>query len=126
MEHANKMKYTFTLRNRPFYNILNKKKDLEGRLFSDEFRKIREGDEIVFTNDEDIKEKRILHVKVLEVIKFDSFKSAFDVFDSQRAIPNYSKKECLRIYTNYYSRYKQKKYGVLIIRIKVTLIRRGI
>lgn len=116
------MKYTFTLRNRPFYNILNKKKDLEGRLFYDEFTKIRKGDKIIFTNDEDVNEKRILCVKVLEVFKFDTFRKAFNIFDSQRAIPNYSKRECLRIYTKYYSRYMQKKYGVVIIRIKLTSV----
>lgn len=112
-------KYHLHLKNRPFYNILNKKKDIEGRLYESEYIKIKKNDILFFSNIENANEKRLLEVKIIKVLKFNTFESAFKKIDFERAIPGYTFDEVLKIYSQYYPLNKQKKYGVLLIQIKL-------
>lgn len=119
-------KYFLHLKNRPFYNILHKKKDIEGRLYEGEYKKVKKNDVLFFSNIEDNKEKRLLEVKVIKVIMFNTFYSAFSKVDHKRAIPGFTLDEVLKIYSQYYPLNKQKKHGVLLIQIKLMDIYEGL
>lgn len=94
--------YKLTLKNRPFFNILNRKKKWEGRLYRGQYKKVKIGDEFVFSNIEDKDEKRTLRVRITSIHVFASFEDAFTMIKTSEAIPGYSIKECLAIYYGYY------------------------
>lgn len=119
-------KYYLHLKNRPFYNILNKKKDIEGRLYEGKYRKIKKNDILFFSNIEDVNEKRLLEVKIVKILKFDTFESAFKKIDFERAIPGYALDDVLKIYSQYYPLSKQKKHGVLLLKIKLMKVYEGL
>lgn len=115
-------KYFLTLNSRPFYNILNRKKKWEGRLYRGSYKRIKPDDIIYFTNDENEMEKRTLAVKITSIHIFSTFEDAFMSIKNTLAVPNHSLNETLKIYHSFYPKKMVKKYGVVFYGIKLMKI----
>lgn len=106
----------------PYEKIRSGQKTIELRLNDEKRRLIRVGDEIEFVNTDD--EDRKIVALVVNIYRFDSFD---DLYKSLPLIEcGYTQAQIDTAKASdmdvYYSKEKQKKYGVLGIEIKVALI----
>ena len=97
-----------------FNKMKNKEKDIEIRLNDEKRRLINVGDEIIFEN---INSKEILHVKVLKLHNYKTFKDLFKNFDINRFGLN--KSDDYTIMYNFYTKDDENNYGALGIEVEV-------
>ena len=107
------MKHQMNLRPEPFGMLQNGEKTIELRLNDEKRQKIRIGDEITFTCTEP--PYAILHTKVVDLFRYDSFKELYadlDLLKCGYTAENISaaKPEDMEAY---YSEEQQEKYGVV-------------
>jgi ASC-1-like (ASCH) protein len=100
-----------------FEQISNGSKTYEIRLYDEKRRKIKVGDEIVFSELPLLENK--IEVNVLNLTVADNFEKLFTRFDPVLAgwKENNSPSKCAKDMSKYYSREDQQKYGVLAIEI---------
>lgn len=103
------------LQPKPFELIKNETKTIEIRLNDEKRRKIKIGDEIVFSLAD--KPSQILKTRVVNLYRFKTFKDLFEAFPP-RALGAKNKKDLAGVY-KYYSIEQEKKFGVLGIELKV-------
>lgn len=110
------MKHEMKLRERPFENIKNGSKTIEMRLLDEKRSKIKEGDEIIFTN---VKTNETLCALVVALHKEKSFKQLYEKFN--KSALGYAENETAdwKDMQQYYSAEEQKSFGVVGIEIKV-------
>lgn len=113
------MKHFMKLHNSPFEMIKSGEKTIELRLNDEKRQLIKKGDIIEFENTSDQTKK--LLVEVLEIYKFPSFEELYKNLPLDKC--GYSKEELTNAHysdmESYYSKEKQKQYGVLGILVKV-------
>lgn len=98
--------------------ILNGTKRIEIRLNDEKRRKIKIGDTIRFYKEPELKE--YFDTKVVNLYKYNSFIDMFNDFDiSVLADKSISKEELISIFEEFYSKEKQKEYGILGIEIEL-------
>lgn len=98
--------------------ILNGTKRIEIRLNDEKRRKIKIGDTIRFYKEPELKE--YFDTKVVNLYKYNSFIDMFNDFDiSILADKSISKEELISIFEGFYSKEKQKEYGILGIEIEL-------
>lgn len=102
-----------------YYNfILNGTKRIEIRLYDEKRQKIKVGDTIKFLKEPELKES--FKVKVVELLRYDSFEDLFNDYDiSVLADKSMTKEELLKDLETFYTKEKQQEYGVLGIRIEL-------
>ena len=102
-----------------YYNfILNGTKRIEIRLYDEKRQKIKVGDTIKFLKEPELKES--FEVKVVELLRYDSFEDLFKDYDiSVLADKSMTKEELLKALETFYTKEKQQEYGVLGIRIEL-------
>ena len=102
-----------------YYNfILNGTKRIEIRLFDEKRQKIKVGDTIRFLKEPELKDS--FEVKVVELLRYDSFEELFKDYDiSVLANKSMNKEELLKVLETFYTKEKQKEYGVLGIKIEL-------
>ena len=102
-----------------YYNfILNGTKRIEIRLNDEKRKLIKAGDTITFLKEPELTDK--LNTKVIELLKYDNFDDMFNDIDiSLLADRSMSKEELINILEEFYTKEKQKEYGVLGIRIEL-------
>lgn len=102
-----------------YYNfILNGTKRIEIRLYDEKRQKIKVGDTIKFLKEPELKES--FEVKVVELLRYDSFEDLFKDYDiSVLADISTTKEELLKDLETFYTKEKQQEYGVLGIRIEL-------
>ena len=102
-----------------YYNfILNGTKRIEIRLYDEKRQKIKVGDTIKFLKEPELKES--FKVKVVELLRYDSFEDLFKDYDiSVLADKSMTKEELLKALGTFYTKEKQQEYGVLGIRIEL-------
>jgi ASC-1-like (ASCH) protein len=102
-----------------YYNfILNGTKRIEIRLFDEKRRKIKIGDTIKFFKEPELEES--FEVKVVGLLRYNSFEELFNDFDiSVLANKSISKEKLLKDLGTFYTKEKQKEYGVVGIRIEL-------
>ena len=102
-----------------YYNfILNGTKRIELRLFDEKRQQIKIGDTIIFLKEPTLEEN--IKVKVIGLLRYDNFKDLFNDFDiSILSDKKMTKKELLNVLEQFYTKEKQKQYGVLGIRIEL-------
>lgn len=98
---------------RPFQNMKNGTKTIEYRLYDEKRRKIKVGDKIEFSKLPDLKEK--ITVEVLELYQEKTFKDLFEKF----CATSEEVKEYIKSIHTIYAEEKERKYGVVGIRIKL-------
>ena len=102
-----------------YYNyILNGTKRIELRLNDEKRQIIKVGDKIKFLKEPNLNES--FEVKVIELIKYNSFIDLFNDYDiSILSDKSMTKEELLRDLEMFYTKEKQEKYGVIGIRIEL-------
>jgi ASC-1-like (ASCH) protein len=104
------------LQQRYFDYIKNGTKRIELRLYDEKRRQIKIGDMIEFGNDR--KEK--FQVKVVGLLRYESFEKLFNDFDiSILADKSMTKQELLDVLSEFYAPEKQKTLGVIGIRVEL-------
>ncbi|MBO4767621.1 MAG: ASCH domain-containing protein [Lachnospiraceae bacterium] len=110
------MTHQMQLQPEPFDMIKSGEKTIELRLYDEKRRKIRIGDEIVFTNTEN---GETLTVRVLDLAVFDSFEDLYKTLPLLRC--GYTEQDIASASPDdmdvYYPKEKQKEYGVVGITI---------
>lgn len=98
-----------------FDYIKNGTKRIELRLYDEKRKQIRIGDIIEFSDG-----KNKMQVRVLGLLHYDTFENLFEDFDvSMLSDASMSKEEMLNIMEEFYPIEKQKKLGVIGIRIEL-------
>lgn len=111
------MEHILKLQPKYFDYINNGTKRIELRLYDEKRQKINIGDTIVFKKEPDL--EVTIKVKVIGLLRYDSFENLFKDFDiSVMADSLMTKKELLDVLEEFYTPEKQKRYGVLGIRIE--------
>lgn len=102
-----------------YYDFMLKgTKRIEIRLNDEKRKAIKVGDKIKFYKEPDL--KKYFLTEVVEILKFNNFKEMIDNLKIEElATKSLTKEELLGTLEKYYSQKKQKKYGVLGIRIKL-------
>lgn len=104
------------LQQKYFDFIKNGTKRIELRLFDEKRQKIQLGDTIEFSNNDSEK----ITAKVIGLLRYESFQELFNDFDiSILADTSMTKAELQNVLEEFYTPEKQKKYGVLGIRLKI-------
>ena len=81
-------------------------------------RNIELGDKIIFRKEPELEE--VVEATVVGLLKYNSFKKLFEDFDiSLLADKSMTKEELLKGLEEFYTVEKQKKYGVLGIKIEI-------
>ena len=101
-----------------FNFILNGTKRIELRLNDEKRQTIKVGDTIKFLKEPNLDESFL--VKVIELIKYNSFLEIFNDYDISILSDNsMSKEELLNDLEKFYTKEKQQTYGVLGIRFEL-------
>ena len=110
------MEHELKLQPRYYKYILNGSKDIEIRLYDEKRQKINIGDIIIFKKEPELNES--FKVKVVGLLRYENFEGLFEDFGVDRlADKSMSKSELLEELEKFYTKEKQKEYGVLGIRI---------
>lgn len=110
------MNHEMRLHPEPFEQIKSGTKTIEMRLYDEKRRQIKEGDIITFTNRQTNEE---IKTKVIKLHIYPSFQELYKHFDkislgyNEDETPNHKDMDI------YYSKEKQKKYGVVGIEVKI-------
>lgn len=114
------MEHVLKLQPKYFDYINNGTKRIELRLYDEKRQKINIEDIIVFKKEPEL--EVTLKVKVIGLLRYDSFEKLFEDFDIELlADKSMTKKELLNALEEFYTIEKQKKYGVIGIRIEKLL-----
>ena len=110
------MKHEMNLQSKYFDYIKNGTKRIELRLFDEKRRRIQIGDIVEFANPEG----ELLEVRVVGLLRYDSFEDLFKDFDiSVLADASMTKRELLDVLNRLYPLEKQAELGVVGIRVEV-------
>ena len=102
-----------------YYNyILNGTKRIELRLYDEKRQKIKIGDTIKFLKEPNLEEA--FNVKVIDLLRYNSFDELFKDYDiSILADKSETKEKLKEALEEFYTKEKQKQYGVAGIKIKL-------
>lgn len=101
----------------PYFSMITSgTKIIELRLNDEKRQKIKIGDKIEFSCAENIEDK--LLVKVTALYKAEDFKTLCEIIDIKKAGLSGTPEEVLSTVEEFYSKEKQKKYGVVGIEVK--------
>ena len=111
------MNHNMKLHPKYFECILNGTKRIELRLNDEKRRLIKIGDLITFYKMPE--EKESLTVKVVGLLRYDSFEDILNDYDiSLVGDKDDTKEELINVLNNFYTKEEQEKYGVLGIKIE--------
>ena len=112
------MTHEMKLQPKYFDYILNGTKRIEIRLNDEKRKKIKLGDKIKFLKETDLKES--FEAQVIGLLKYNSFEELLRDYDiSILSDANMTKDELISTLEQFYTKEKQKQYGVLGIRIEL-------
>ena len=112
------MLHKMKLNESPFERIKNGTKTVEFRLYDEKRQQICIGDTIKFLNEAELTEN--FKVKIIGLLRYNSFEDMFKDFDiSVLADKSMTKEELMQVLEQFYTKEKQKQYGVLGIRIEL-------
>ena len=102
-----------------YYNfIVNGTKRIEIRLYDEKRQQIKIGDVIKFLKEPELNDS--FNAKVVGLLRYNSFEEMFKDFDiSILSDESMTKNELISVLEQFYTKEKQKKYGVLGIRIEL-------
>lgn len=112
------MKYEMKLQPKYYNFILNGTKRIEIRLFDEKRQQIKIGDTIKFLKEPNLNES--FNAKVIGLLRYNTFEDMFWDFDiSVLSDKSMTKEELINTLEQFYTKEKQKQYGVLGIRIEL-------
>lgn len=108
--------HKMSLRPKYYDFIKDGTKRIELRLYDEKRQKIKLGDEIEFSKSEAEK----FNAKVIGLIRYQSFEDLFKDFPIEiLADKTMTKDELLNVLSEFYTKEKQREFGVVGIRIKI-------
>lgn len=111
------MEHELKLQPRYYEYILSGTKDIEIRLYDEKRQKINIGDIIILKKEPELNES--FKVRVVGLLRYENFDGLFNDFTIDRlADKSMKKSELLEELEKFYTKEKQKEYGVLGIRIE--------
>lgn len=111
------MEHILKLQPKYFDYINNGTKRVELRLYDEKRQKINIGDTIIFQKEPEL--EITMKVKVIGLFRYNTFEELFEDFDIKMLADNsMTKQELLNVLEEFYTPEKQKKYGVVGIRIE--------
>ena len=111
------MEHILKLQPKYFDYINNGTKRIELRLYDEKRKKISIGDTITFQKEPEL--ETTMNVKVIGLLRYNTFKDLFEDFNIEiMADKSMTKQELLGVLEGFYTPEKQKKYGVIGIRIE--------
>lgn len=112
------MKYEMKLQHKYYNFILNGTKRIEIRLFDEKRQQIKIGDTIKFLKEPNLNES--FNAKIIGLLRYNTFEDMFRDFDvSVLSDKSMTKEELINTLEQFYTKEKQKQYGVLGIRIEL-------
>jgi len=108
--------HTMRLMPNPFDKIKNGSKKIELRLYDEKRQIINIGDHIIFEKEPEREER--VETKVTALLRYENFSDLFDDFPSE-IFGGRSKEDLLLGVHKFYSKEKEKEYGVLGIKIEL-------
>ncbi len=101
-----------------YFDYINKgTKRIELRLFDEKRQLINIGDTITFQKEPELKAE--MNVKVIGLLRYNTFEELFNDFSIEiMADREMTKEELLDVLEEFYTKEKQKQYGVIGIRIE--------
>lgn len=112
------MEYEMKLQSKYYNFILNGTKRIEIRLFDEKRQQIKVGDTIKFLKEPELNET--FKASVVGLLRYNSFEDLFKDFDiSILSDKSMTKDELMTDLEQFYTKEKQKQYGVLGIRIEL-------
>ena len=91
---------------------------IEIRLYDEKRQQIKIGDTIIFLKEPDLNES--FKAKVTGLLRYNSFEDMFKDFDTSiLSDKSMTKKDLINVLEQFYTKEKQKQYGVLGIRIEL-------
>ena len=112
------MLHKMKLNESPFERIKNGTKTIEFRLYDEKRQQIKIGDTIIFLKEPDLNES--FKAKVTGLLRYNSFEDMFKDFDTSiLSDKSMTKKDLINVLEQFYTKEKQKQYGVLGIRIEL-------
>ena len=101
-----------------FNFILNGTKRIEIRLNDEKRQNIKLGDKIKFLKEPDLNES--FEAQVIGLLRYNSFEEMFKDYDiSILSDKSMTKEELISVLEQFYTKEKQEKFGVLVIRIEL-------
>lgn len=117
-KERNNMEHKLKLQPKCFNFIQNGTKRIEIRLNDEKRKQINIGDTIKFLKEPDLNEST--NAKVIDLLRYNSFEDMFKDYDIDiLADKSMTKEQLINILEQFYTKEKQKKYGVLGIRIEL-------
>lgn len=111
------MEHILKLQPKYFDYINEGTKRIELRLYDEKRPLINIGDTIIFQKEPEL--EKIIKVKVIGLLRYNSFKELIQDFDIEMmSDKSMTKEELLNVVQEFYTLEKQKQYGVLGIRIE--------
>ena len=103
-----------------YFNYIKKgTKRIELRLYDEKRKKINIGNTIIFYKEPKLNDK--IKTKVIELLRYNSFKELFDDYNiSVLADKSMTKEELIKTLEEFYPKDEQNKYGVIGIRIELS------
>lgn len=112
------MIHKMKLNESPFERIKNGTKTIEFRLYDEKRQQIKIGDTIKFLKEPNLNES--FNAKVIGLLRYNTFEDMFRDFDiSVLSDKSMTKEELINTLEQFYTKEKQKQYGVLGIRIEL-------
>ena len=112
------MLHKMKLKESPFERIKNGTKKIEFRLYDEKRQQIKIGDTIKFLKEPNLNES--FNAKIIGLLRYNTFEDMFRDFDiSVLSDKSMTKEELISTLEQFYTKEKQKQYGVLGIRIEL-------
>ncbi len=109
------MKHDMKLANKPFEDIRDERKVIESRLYDEKRQKIQLGDEIVFSNTDDM--TQTVKTRVSGLLRYATFKELF-TDNNPNLFGGTSSVALLSQIKTFYSDEEEQEYGVVGIRLQ--------
>lgn len=110
------MNHEMKLQPKYYDYMLNGTKRIEIRLFDEKRQRINLGDTITFKNNSEL--NKSFDTKVVGLLRYNNFNDMLNDIDiSLLADKSMTKEELINVLEEFYTKEKQRKYGILGIRI---------
>lgn len=99
----------------PWYTFIeNGEKSIEGRLFKGSYERIKPGDIVTISCQQEM--EKSIKVEIIKIERYESFKDMLENVDISKILPTIENvSEGVNVYRKFYDEQQEKKYGVIAI-----------
>lgn len=98
--------------------MLEGKKDIEVRLYKNDYKKIKPGDTVIVHNTDNYEQTYMANV--LDVRRYENLKELFYAEDINRALPGVKNvNDAIKVMRQFYTKEDEDFYGAIAIEVKI-------